>query len=101
VNLERRRICLSNLRPATANDAPKLWAIRQLLDLRARKPNTFAGAYEPIPAGGETCAFKRGGELLVAVSLGSRPPELAPPSNRWRDVLSALQDSPAAVFEKQ
>jgi (1->4)-alpha-D-glucan 1-alpha-D-glucosylmutase len=101
VNLERRRITLSNLSSTTANAAPKLWTIRQLLDLRARKPNTFAGAYEPLPAGAETCAFKRGGDLLVAVSLGSRPPELAPPSNRWRNVLSALQDSPAVVFEKR
>jgi (1->4)-alpha-D-glucan 1-alpha-D-glucosylmutase len=101
VNLERLRISLSNLSSTTANTAPKLWTIGQLLDLRARRPDVFAGAYEPIQARGETCAFRRGGDLLVAVSLGSRPPELAPPSNRWRNVLSALRDSPAAVFEKQ
>jgi hypothetical protein len=51
-----------------------------------------SGGYEPLEAGPSGCAFLRGGEVLVAVSLprvGAAAPELTQaPGGRWRDVLS-------------
>ncbi|PZS11296.1 MAG: hypothetical protein DLM64_06870 [Solirubrobacterales bacterium] len=68
----------------------------RLLTLRARRPEPFAGAYEAVPAGDDTCAFVRGGEVLVVVAVrcgagigaGVRPEGiLEAPRGRWRDVL--------------
>ncbi len=69
----------------------KLFLILRLLGLRARRPETFtSGAYEPLQAGTDVCAFLRGGDVLVAVALRDTPPtEVLPvPAGRWRDVLS-------------
>ena len=72
----------------------KLLVIQRALALRARRPEAFAGAYTPVDAGPEVCAFARGdGEVLVVVpvrgtSQGTTlrlPGELA---GAWRDVLS-------------
>jgi (1->4)-alpha-D-glucan 1-alpha-D-glucosylmutase len=68
----------------------KMWLVMRLLGLRARRPEPFSGSYEPIDAGHSTCAYVRGGEVLVVVH--TRPAEvpdgaLAAPGGRWRDVL--------------
>jgi (1->4)-alpha-D-glucan 1-alpha-D-glucosylmutase len=66
----------------------KLWLTARLLSLRIRRPEAFAGAYQPLAAGEQAVAFLRGGEVLVAV--GTRPVasgSLAPVAGRWRDVL--------------
>jgi (1->4)-alpha-D-glucan 1-alpha-D-glucosylmutase len=65
---------------------PKLELIRTALALRARRPAPFAGSYEPLEAGADTCAFLRGGEVKVAVALRG---ELVEPrvAGRWRDVI--------------
>ena len=49
---------------------PKLRLIEAALDLRARRPGAFSGAYEPVEAGPGVCAYARGaGEVLVVVGL--------------------------------
>jgi (1->4)-alpha-D-glucan 1-alpha-D-glucosylmutase len=68
----------------------KLFLILRLLGLRARRPEVFtSGAYEPLQAGPEVCAFVRGGEVLVAVALRENPPSgaLPVPGGLWHDVL--------------
>ena len=66
----------------------KFWLIRTLLDLRRRRPEAFAGAYEPLEGPDGVCAFARGGDVAVAVALRSgTKPTLDPPGPGWRDVL--------------
>jgi (1->4)-alpha-D-glucan 1-alpha-D-glucosylmutase len=80
VDWEARRRALTAAEPPA-----KLELIRRALALRAARPRPFAGAYEPVQAGADTCAFTRGGEVLVAVALRGalREPR---PSGSWRDV---------------
>jgi maltooligosyltrehalose synthase len=68
----------------------KLHLITRALALRARRPEAFEGAYEPIEAGPDVCAFTRGdGEVLVVVVLrpAGEEAEIDVPAGRWRDVL--------------
>jgi (1->4)-alpha-D-glucan 1-alpha-D-glucosylmutase len=68
----------------------KLFMTLRLLGLRARRPAPFAGAYEPVEADPDACAFLRGGDVLVIVGLRTAPAEavLADlPGGQWRDVL--------------
>jgi len=84
----RRRVDWEARRRALAAAAPpaKLDLIRRALELRGRRPRPFAGAYEPLDAGPDVCAFLRGGEVKVAVALRGELREPALPGN-WRDVL--------------
>jgi (1->4)-alpha-D-glucan 1-alpha-D-glucosylmutase len=66
---------------------PKLDLIRSTLALRARRPHAFAGAYEPVAAGEDACAFTRGDEVLVAVALRGDLTAFRPPPGGWRDVI--------------
>ena len=68
---------------------PKLDLIRRTLALRASRPAAFTGAYEPVEAGADVCAFVRGGEVLVAVAVrGELAAFRPPPAGRgWRDVV--------------
>jgi (1->4)-alpha-D-glucan 1-alpha-D-glucosylmutase len=76
----------------------KLFLIWRALDLRARRPDAFAGAYEPVDAGPGVCAFVRGGEVLVVVPV--RDWEGAwlrgVPPGRWRDALTGAERDLAA-----
>jgi (1->4)-alpha-D-glucan 1-alpha-D-glucosylmutase len=92
VDWDERRRALDALR---AGEAPsietlKMFAIQRLLDLRARRPEPFAGSYEPVEAGTRVCAFLRGDDVLVAVPLfvGWQEATLALPEGRWRDVFT-------------
>ena len=100
----------------------KMYVTRKLLDLRERRAEALQqGAYEPLDAGKNVCAFSRGGEVIIAVprfvsSLvkpGAFPVgdvwgtavcgAAAPGGARWRniftgDVLDSL--SPMHVFER-
>ena len=77
---ERRRAL------AAPGTSAKLDLIRTALTLRGRRPQAFAGAYEPLGSGPGTCAFLRGGEVAVAVALrGELDHEL--PEGDWSDVL--------------
>ena len=52
---------------------PKLRLIQAVLDLRRRRPEPFAGAYEPVDAGDDVIAYTRGeGEVLVVVPTRPR-----------------------------
>jgi (1->4)-alpha-D-glucan 1-alpha-D-glucosylmutase len=92
VDWDARREALAALRAGEDVD-PKLLLIARALALRARRPEAFSGAYTPIDAGEDVCAFARGdGEVLVVVPVRSAqgttlqlPDELA---GAWRDVLS-------------
>jgi (1->4)-alpha-D-glucan 1-alpha-D-glucosylmutase len=96
VDWEARRAALAALAGGAEPDREtlKLFVIPRALALRARRPDTFAGAYTPVDGGEAVCAFARGeGEVLVVVPVrGSSqgttlklPAELA---GAWRDVLS-------------
>jgi (1->4)-alpha-D-glucan 1-alpha-D-glucosylmutase len=54
---------------ALASPPPKLALIRDTLALRARRPEAFAGSYEPVTAPDGVCAYVRGGEVLVVVPV--------------------------------
>jgi (1->4)-alpha-D-glucan 1-alpha-D-glucosylmutase len=92
VDWEARRAALAALRggaPPT-RATMKLHLITRALALRARRPDAFAGAYEPIDAGPDVCAFTRcDGEVLVVVVLRPAGDEvdIELPEGRWRDVL--------------
>ena len=90
VDWARRRELLAELaggaRPA-GRDARKLWLTRELLGLRARRPEAFAGSYTPLDAGPDAVAFLRGDDIAVALPLraGGRELELpALPAGDWR-----------------
>ena len=83
----RRLVDWEERRRALASPAPpaKFELIRRTLALRARRPAAFAGAYEPLDAGGGTVAFLRDGEVKVAVALRGELRE-PPALGEWRDV---------------
>ena len=54
---------------ARSRETRKLFVTLRLLGLRARRPEPFAGGYEPLDAGAGACAFVRGGEVLVVVGV--------------------------------
>jgi (1->4)-alpha-D-glucan 1-alpha-D-glucosylmutase len=97
-------------------DTYKLWVTARLLGLRARRPQPFLAGYEPLDAGPTVCAFIRGGDVLVIVSVRPEQPTetIELPRGRWRDVLegdevsfdprapteSVLGDHGIAVFER-
>jgi (1->4)-alpha-D-glucan 1-alpha-D-glucosylmutase len=92
VDWEARREALAALRRGEDAD-PKLLLIVRALELRARRPEAFSGAYAPVEAGDDVVAFARGeGEVLVVVPVRSSqgttlqlPDDLA---GAWRDVLT-------------
>jgi len=91
VDWPARRAALDALRGGAAptDETMKLFLIWRALDLRARRPDAFAGAYEPVDAGPGVCAYLRGGEVLAVVLV--RPAGAAVlrgVAGRWRDVLT-------------
>ena len=62
VDWKRRREALAALRDGAAPtpETEKLFLIWRALDLRARRPDAFAGAYRPLEAGPGVCAYARG-----------------------------------------
>jgi (1->4)-alpha-D-glucan 1-alpha-D-glucosylmutase len=76
----------------------KLDLIRRALALRARRQDAFAGAYEPVDAGPDVCAYLRGGEVLVVVPVrGGAGTEPAAPG-RWEPVLAGSW--PVGLYER-
>ncbi len=84
---------LARLRAGAAPgpEEAKTYVIWKALELRARRSEAFAGAYEPLEAGGDVVAFLRGADVCVAVAIR---PDVALPRlplhGSWRDVLGAL-----------
>jgi (1->4)-alpha-D-glucan 1-alpha-D-glucosylmutase len=84
----RRPVDWAARRAALADPPPKLRLIQRALALRADRLDAFTGAYEPLEAGEEACAFVRGGEVVSCAWLrgdGAAPVTL--PAGSWRDVL--------------
>ena len=98
VDWQRRREALAELRGGAepTRDTIKLHLIHRALELRARRPEAFAGGYTPVEAGERCCAFVRAGSVLAATAVRSSNegieldlPDLA--AGRWRDVLSGAE----------
>jgi (1->4)-alpha-D-glucan 1-alpha-D-glucosylmutase len=92
VDWDARRSALDALRGGAAptRATMKLHLISRALELRARRPAAFAGAYTPLAAGPDVCAFTRGDrEVVVAVVLrgSGEDSAIAVAPGRWRDVL--------------
>ena len=87
VDWELRRRLLGELTSGATPgpETEKLFVIWRTLALRARRPEAFSAAYEPLDAGGGLCAFTRGGDVLVAVP--TRPGARFEPPAGYRDVL--------------
>jgi len=77
----------------------KLWLLWRLLQLRAERPQAFAGSYEPLDAGPHVCAFVRGGEVRAAVALRDGA-ELPSPPAGWQDIIGAGGELGVAVFAR-
>lgn len=95
VDWDARRAALRALHDGAAptRETMKLHLISRALELRARRPDAFGpgGAYAPIEAGPDVCAFARGdGEVLVVVVLRGRAPgvRIDLPAGTYRDVLA-------------
>jgi (1->4)-alpha-D-glucan 1-alpha-D-glucosylmutase len=75
VDFARRERVLEELRGGAepAEETEKLYLTWKTLELRARRPEVFAGSYEPLDLGPDVCAFVRGGQVLVAVPLRDVP----------------------------
>jgi (1->4)-alpha-D-glucan 1-alpha-D-glucosylmutase len=91
VDWELRRAALARA------DSPKLELIRTLLALRARQRESFAGVYEPLAADEQTCAYRRGENVVVAVAVRGDESEFELPVGRWTKV---LHTGGARVFER-
>jgi (1->4)-alpha-D-glucan 1-alpha-D-glucosylmutase len=98
VDWRRRRELLEVVRGGAAptEETRKLWLIVRTLELRARRPEAFAGGYEPVDAGPDAIAFVRGGDVFVAAAIRGEPPS---PPEGWRDVLGA-DDLGVALYER-
>ena len=94
VDWDRRRDLLARVRDGAEPDdeTRKLWLTRRLLDLRARRPEAFAGGYEPLDAGPGVCAYVRGGQVLVAVAVREGAAFEAPPGD-WHALLPGLAEA--------
>ena len=96
VDWDRRRELLARLRDGAEPDGEtrKLWLTRRLLDLRARRPAAFTGAYEPLDAGSGVCSFVRAEEVLVAVAVREGAALEVPAgevsAGDWQEVLPGL-----------
>jgi (1->4)-alpha-D-glucan 1-alpha-D-glucosylmutase len=91
VDWAARRAALDALRDGAAptDETMKLFLIWRALELRARRPDAFAGSYEPLDAGAGVCAYLRGGEVLTVVLVRAEGAAvLRGAGGRWRDVLS-------------
>jgi (1->4)-alpha-D-glucan 1-alpha-D-glucosylmutase len=109
VDWERRHTLLGQLREGAApmtRDARKLFLIRELLALRARRPDAFAGSYAPLDAGPDAVAFVRGDEVVVAMPVregGLDTDALPLPRGSWRPAFEAdlLPGAQITVLERR
>jgi (1->4)-alpha-D-glucan 1-alpha-D-glucosylmutase len=89
VDWVRRERLVEALRAGAAatEETEKLYLTWKALELRARRPEAFAGTYEPLDLGPGVCAFVRGGTVLVVVPVRDVGPR--DPGPAWRDALGA------------
>ncbi|MDH4346227.1 MAG: malto-oligosyltrehalose synthase, partial [Thermoleophilia bacterium] len=82
----RRPVDWKRARAALAGPPPKLAVLRAALALRARRPDAFAGPYEPVDLGPGVCAYTRDGTVLVVVPI--RPGTVLPDApSGWHDLI--------------
>ena len=86
VDWARRRALLAAGAVPDSPDGRKLRLIRDLLALRARRPDAFAGAYAPLDAGPDAVAFLRGDAVAVAVPVLGEIARPVLPAGDWRPV---------------
>jgi (1->4)-alpha-D-glucan 1-alpha-D-glucosylmutase len=96
--LRRERLdhLLGGGRPGENLGDHKLWMTARLLGLRARRPELFTGAYQPLVAGPAACVFLRGSGLLTAVALPRAGADADPtvhglPTGRWCELLTGQE----------
>ena len=87
--LEAKNFSCDQIWKHRSEGLPKLWVIRSVLNLRARRPELFAGGYQPLPAKGAAAehlvSFLRGENLITVV-----PRFLIKLKNDWQDTLLPL-----------
>jgi (1->4)-alpha-D-glucan 1-alpha-D-glucosylmutase len=90
VDWERRRGLLAKLRAGATptRETAKLFVIWKTLELRRRRPEAFAGPYDPIDLGTDTCAFTRGGDIFIAAALRADAALQLPEG--YRDLLAGV-----------
>jgi (1->4)-alpha-D-glucan 1-alpha-D-glucosylmutase len=93
VDWDARRAALARVRSGEEPwdfGAAKLRLIVRALELRARRPEAFAGGYRALDAGPGVCAFLREDDVLVVVAVRAwEDATLAPAAaGAWRDVLT-------------
>ncbi|MDH4177122.1 MAG: alpha-amylase family glycosyl hydrolase [Thermoleophilia bacterium] len=82
----RRPVDWKRARTALAGPPSKLAVLRAALALRARRPDAFAGPYEPVDLGPGVCAYTRDGTVLVVVPI--RPGTVLPDApSGWHDLI--------------
>ncbi len=100
----RRPVDWAARRAALAGGGPpKFELIRAALALRARRPECFdeRGAYAPVDAGPDVCAFTRGGDIGVVVAVrGSVDPAALGFGDGWRDLLAGVAGRALALLER-
>jgi (1->4)-alpha-D-glucan 1-alpha-D-glucosylmutase len=105
VDWELRRVSLARLlagKPPGRADI-KLHLIRETLALRARRPGAFEGAYRPVAAPDDVCAFARDDEVAVIVGVrrGADVGGVELPGGRWRELLpGAVGFAPVRLLER-
>jgi (1->4)-alpha-D-glucan 1-alpha-D-glucosylmutase len=72
----------------SADEPPKLRVVREALALRERRE---LGDYEPLAAGAEVCAFRRGEDVVAAAAVRGPGARLRLPPGAWRDVLTGSE----------
>ncbi|MGZ4392802.1 MAG: alpha-amylase family glycosyl hydrolase [Gaiellaceae bacterium] len=94
-DFDRARDLLAGLAAggAPARETVKLFVLWTLLGLRRRHPEAFSGPYEPLASDADTCAFRRGDDIVVAVPIRGDMPAFDEPSGRWRNVLTGIEAS--------
>jgi (1->4)-alpha-D-glucan 1-alpha-D-glucosylmutase len=97
VDWQRRRELLAEVRRGAAptDETRKLWLTVRALTLRAHRPDAFSGAYTPLEAGPDACAFLRADNVLAAAAIRPAVPDVAidVPAGTWRDVLAGGERS--------
>ncbi len=124
VDFDERREALASLDAGAEVDRTnvKLHLIRRALSLRARRPEPFAAAYNPLAADDRLCAFTRGDHEVLAIAAvrddasGATITLPAEATGEWRDALTDLTldlatdvpfdqvrfgDWPVALLERQ
>jgi (1->4)-alpha-D-glucan 1-alpha-D-glucosylmutase len=92
VDWQRRRELLPAIKDGSAPDSADVRKMRLVvaaLDLRKRRPEAFAGAYEPVAAGDRAIAYMRRGSVFVAAEVfpGGAETLIDSPAGTWRDAI--------------